>query len=46
MTAPPSPFTSALADRYAIERELGQGGMATVYLEPRFIALLKKLNFT
>lgn len=22
----------ALADRYAIERELGQGGMATVYL--------------
>ncbi len=23
---------SALADRYAIERELGQGGMATVYL--------------
>ena len=23
---------SGLADRYAIERELGQGGMATVYL--------------
>ena len=23
---------SALADRYAIERELGAGGMATVYL--------------
>jgi serine/threonine protein kinase len=23
---------AALADRYAIERELGQGGMATVYL--------------
>ena len=23
---------SALADRYAIERELGRGGMATVYL--------------
>jgi len=25
-------LTSALADRYAIERELGHGGMATVYL--------------
>ena len=23
---------AAIADRYAIERELGQGGMATVYL--------------
>ncbi|MBE0591085.1 MAG: protein kinase, partial [Gemmatimonadales bacterium] len=25
-------LTSALADRYAIEREIGAGGMATVYL--------------
>jgi Tol biopolymer transport system component len=25
-------LTSALADRYAIEREIGEGGMATVYL--------------
>jgi len=35
---------AALADRYAIERELGQGGMATVYLardlkHDRFVAL-------
>ena len=28
----PETLRSALADRYAIERELGQGGMATVYL--------------
>src|SRR3954469_16409004 len=26
------PLTTALADRYRIERELGAGGMATVYL--------------
>ena len=32
MAAPPSPLAAALADRYRIERELGQGGMATVYL--------------
>ena len=25
-------LAAALADRYAIERELGSGGMATVYL--------------
>ncbi len=27
-----SRLSTALADRYAIERELGAGGMATVYL--------------
>ena len=32
MSSPSSGLTAALADRYRIERELGQGGMATVYL--------------
>ena len=32
MTAPIVSLAAALADRYRIERELGSGGMATVYL--------------
>ncbi len=32
MSDVPSRLAAALADRYRIERELGQGGMATVYL--------------
>src|ERR1700682_2408559 len=32
MNETPSRLTAALSDRYRIERELGQGGMATVYL--------------
>ena len=32
MSAVPSSLAAALADRYRLERELGQGGMATVYL--------------
>ena len=32
MTEPVSWLATSLADRYRIERELGQGGMATVYL--------------
>src|SRR5688572_28901234 len=32
MSSPMERLTTALADRYRIERELGQGGMATVYL--------------
>ena len=32
MTEPAGPLFEAIADRYRIERELGAGGMATVYL--------------
>ena len=32
MTTPLDRLSAALSDRYALERELGQGGMATVYL--------------
>ena len=32
MTAPFDRLTSALGDRYALERQVGEGGMATVYL--------------
>ncbi len=32
MTTPPDRLVAALADRCTIERELGSGGMATVYL--------------
>jgi serine/threonine-protein kinase len=32
VTTPAERLSAALADRYRIERELGQGGMATVYL--------------
>jgi serine/threonine protein kinase len=32
VTAIPDRLATALADRYVIERELGAGGMATVYL--------------
>lgn len=43
-TSAPAELQAALADRYVIERELGSGGMATVYLardlkHRRFVAL-------
>ena len=44
MHAPPETLRAALAGRYEVERELGQGGMATVYLardlkHPRPVAI-------
>src|SRR5512134_1304787 len=32
VTAAPTTLADALADRYRLEHEIGQGGMATVYL--------------
>ena len=32
MGEPPDTLRDALADRYRLDRELGRGGMATVYL--------------
>ena len=32
MPAPPDPLADALRDRYTLQRELGRGGMAVVYL--------------
>jgi serine/threonine-protein kinase len=32
VTAPPPDLAEALRDRYVLQRELGHGGMATVYL--------------
>jgi eukaryotic-like serine/threonine-protein kinase len=32
MAEPPASLASSLSGRYAFERELGRGGMATVYL--------------
>jgi serine/threonine-protein kinase len=32
MNGPSARLAAALADRYRIEREIGAGGMATVYL--------------
>jgi eukaryotic-like serine/threonine-protein kinase len=44
VSAIPSPFSDALRERYLLERQLGQGGMATVYLaqdlkHDRYVAL-------
>ncbi len=47
MNDPFDRLKNALADRYAIERELGAGGMATVYLaedlkHKRTVAVLER----
>ena len=44
MAAVPEQLAAALADRYSLERELGAGGMATVYLAPRFKAGLQRIQ--
>ena len=50
MPGPPASLQATLADRYLIERELGRGGMATVYLardlKHRRPVALKVLNPT
>ncbi|MBK8006594.1 MAG: serine/threonine protein kinase [Gemmatimonadetes bacterium] len=35
MTLPPAALAAALADRYVLEKEIGRGGMALVYLASR-----------
>jgi hypothetical protein len=37
-------LSATLVDRYVLERELGRGGMATVYLLRDGLALLKVLH--
>ena len=44
MTLELSRLTAALADRYVIDRVLGQGGMATVYLRHRRKVAIKVLH--
>ena len=50
VTDPLGRLSAALADRYRIERELGQGGMTTVYVaydlrHDRKVALKLRNNF-
>ncbi len=42
--AVPDRLAAALADRYRIERELGAGGMATVYLARRAAIVTRDRN--
>jgi serine/threonine protein kinase len=48
----PNPPSAALSERYRIERDLGQGGMATVYLAedvrhpPASLTLIGQMKMT
>ncbi len=42
MSDPVSRLNAALEGRYSIERELGEGGMATVYLADKLFSSRKK----
>jgi hypothetical protein len=44
MTSPQVRLATALSDRYTIERELGQGGMATVYQQCRSVREVRVLD--
>ncbi|HEX9692247.1 MAG TPA: hypothetical protein VGA22_09120 [Gemmatimonadales bacterium] len=42
MPSAPHTLVAALADRYRVEREVGRGGMATVYEAHDFVDWLRR----